>query len=85
MGCPQRCEQAAGLDVTRLLQAAPIGTWQSLKVALTSFAQAGVDLSAVQEPLALYTGGVLGLTIKSVRLSDDASGALTLPPAHHSP
>jgi len=85
MGCPQGCQQAAGLDVTRLLQAAPIGAWRSLKVALTSFAAAGVDLSAVQEPLALHTGGALGVTLKSVRLSDDPHGALRLPPALYSP
>ena len=85
MGCPQRCERAAGLDITGLLQAAPIGSWQRLKILLTSFAAAGIDLSAVHEPLALYTAGALGVTLKSVRLSDDERGALTLPPALHSP
>jgi beta-glucosidase len=81
MGCGVRCEQAAGLDVSEVLQRAPSGVWQSLKVRLSSFAAAGVDLSAVQEPLVLRGGGALGLTLKSVRLSNDATGAITLPPA----
>lgn len=81
MGCGPRCEQAPGLDITQRLQRAPNGAWQSLKVPLSSFAAAGIDLSAVQAPLLLRAGRSLELTLKSVRLSIDAAGAETLPPA----
>jgi beta-glucosidase len=78
MGCSQGCEGGRDLDITDELKRAPVGTWQILEVRLSRFADSGFDLAAVNEPLLLRSNGPLGLTLKSVRLSDVRAKA---PPA----
>ncbi|MEA1675043.1 exo 1,3/1,4-beta-D-glucan glucohydrolase [Nitrospirillum sp. BR 11163] len=64
------------LDLTAVLKAAPLGQWQTLKVKLSCFKQAGADLSRVTTPFALSTGGTLRLSLATVRLSADPAGSV---------
>lgn len=64
------------LDLTSVLKAAPLGQWQTLKVKLSCFKQAGADLSRVTTPFALSTGGTLRLSLATVRLSADPAGSI---------
>ncbi|MDE1146176.1 MAG: exo 1,3/1,4-beta-D-glucan glucohydrolase [Azospirillaceae bacterium] len=64
------------LDVTAVLKAAPVGQWQTLKVKLSCFKQAGADLSQVTAPFALGTRGTLRLSLAAVRLSADPAGSI---------
>ncbi|TWB59658.1 exo-1,4-beta-glucosidase [Nitrospirillum viridazoti] len=64
------------LDLTSVLKAAPVGQWQTLKVKLSCFKQAGADLSRVTTPFALSTSGTLRLSLATVRLSADPAGSI---------
>ncbi|TWB31771.1 exo-1,4-beta-glucosidase [Nitrospirillum bahiense] len=64
------------LDLTSVLKAAPLGQWQTLKIKLSCFKQAGADLSRVTTPFALSTGGTLRLSLATVRLSANPAGSI---------
>ncbi len=77
MTCGARC--AAVFDVTPVLAVAPLGQWQTLKVKLSSFRDAGATMSNVTEPLVLTTTGRLTLSLQSVQLDSTNGGAVELP------
>ena len=66
MGCGYPC---AGItDVTRLLRALPTGEWVKLSMDLQCFVQQGLDVTRVDTPFHLLTGGKLDLRLGEVRL-----------------
>lgn len=71
------CGLAGGamIDVTRALQAVPLGTWGVLRIPLACFADSSADLSSVAAPFALRTEGALKISFGGIRL---ARG-----PSHH--
>jgi beta-glucosidase len=66
MGCDKDCGH--GFDVTRQLRAAPVHHWRTLTAPLSCFAQAGVDLARIENPVVLQTTGALTLSIREARL-----------------
>lgn len=79
VSCGGSC--GAALDLTPVLAEAPLAEWQTLKVKLSDFEDAGADLSNVVEPFAVTTSGRLGLSLKTVRLGTDPAGTVSLPVA----
>ena len=78
MNCGAAC--AGALDVTPILNAAPLAQWQTLKVRLSDFQKAGTDMSKIAEPFVVTTAGRLTLSLKSVRLGSEPAGAVKLAP-----
>jgi beta-glucosidase len=76
MSCGAGC--AATFDLTPVLNAAPPGQWQTLKVKLSSFRDAGATMSTVTEPLVLATTGRLVLSLHSVQLDSTNGGSVEL-------
>ena len=66
LGCDKACGH--GLDISRSLRAAPPRRWRTLVAPLSCFANAGVDLARVENPVVLETGGALTLSIRDARL-----------------
>ena len=64
------------LDVSPVLNAAPVGEWKSLKVPLKCFAAAGTDVTKVVEPFLLGTAGSLTISLQGVKLTTDPAGAV---------
>lgn len=83
MGCDPACDGAAALQLDAELAQATTGQWRTLKVKLACFQEAGVDMSKVSRPLEVITRGRLGITLLSVQLTTDPSGAVCLPRAGH--
>jgi beta-glucosidase len=71
----------AAFDLTKELDSAPHGQWRTVKVKLSSFREAGVDMASMTEPLVITTAGRLTLSLKTVRLTADPGEAIKLPPA----
>ena len=71
------CGHAGGamLDVTKLLNAAAPGSWQTLELPLACLSRAGAQLTHVSAPFAIETDGALALSIDEVRLVNSASPA----------
>jgi len=61
-------ERGAFVDLTSMLQSAPLNTWRTYSFSLACLAARGADLSAVEAPFAIATSGRLALTISEVRL-----------------
>jgi beta-glucosidase len=77
LGCVPACPGNAALEVAHLLRAATaVDGWQTLKIRLSCFREAGTVLSAIDAPFALRTAGHLGLTLRTVRLVSDPAGAI---------
>jgi beta-glucosidase len=74
MACTPDCAGSA-LDLGPLLQAAPLGEWQELKIGLGCLRDAGVDMASVSAPLVLTTTGPFALTLLSATLATDPAGA----------
>ncbi|HEY4971002.1 MAG TPA: putative glycoside hydrolase, partial [Steroidobacteraceae bacterium] len=77
----ERCTQplcgtrsGAMLDVTRVFQRAVPGTWQTLSIPLSCFADGGADLADVEVPFAIETTDRFRLTISEVRLAHKPAG-----------
>ena len=82
MGCEPGCDGAAALQLDDELAQATIGEWRTLKVKLTCFQDAGVDMAKVSRPFELRTRGRLGITLLSAQLTSDPSGAVCPPRAN---
>jgi beta-glucosidase len=82
MACEPACAGAAALQLDAELAQATIGQWHTLKVRLTCFQDAGVDMAKVSSPFEVTTRGRLGLTLLSVQLTTDPSGAVCPPRAN---
>jgi beta-glucosidase len=77
IGCGKGC--AGEVDLTSTLNEAPPGEWRRLKVKLSCFRDAGADVSKVTEPLVLNTSGRLRLSLTTVQLASDPTGAVCPP------
>jgi beta-glucosidase len=77
MGCGQGC--GGGVDVADLLRGLPPGEWQSLRVRLRCFAEAGADMTRIEVPVRISTAGRLTLAVAGVELVP-ATGELECPP-----
>lgn len=80
MQCAPSCPGAA-LDASAVMQAGPPGEWRQLKVKLSCFRDAGVDMSSIKTPFMLRSSGHFGLSLLGVQLSTDPAGAVCLPRA----
>ena len=80
MQCAPSCAGSA-LDASEVLRAAPPGEWRTLKVRLSCFRDAGVDMGHVTAPFAMRGAGPFALSILGVKLSTDPAGAVCLPRA----
>ena len=67
MGCGDNC--SAQLDITKPLQNASIGTWQTLAIPLGCFTEKGLNAAAVNAPILLETKGALGLSLTRIALT----------------
>ena len=74
LGCGPGCE--GGVDLAQILGAAKVGQWQTVKVKLSCFAEAGADVGRVMEPFSLRTAGHLRLSVTNIQLSSDPAGAV---------
>jgi beta-glucosidase len=81
LGCAPACQGGAALDLAGVLRT-PAGAegWQSLKIRLACFRDAGTALQAIDAPFVLRTAGHLAITLHAVRLVSDPAGAVC--PAH---
>jgi beta-glucosidase len=61
--------QGSSVPITGLLNAAPLGQWQTLAIPLGCFARAGVDMQRVSVPFMISTAGRLGLSISDIRIA----------------
>ncbi len=64
------------VDFTSTLRAAPIGQWQSVKIKLKCFAEAGADVQAVKESFSLQTTGKASVSVKTIELVSENEGAI---------
>ncbi|MDX1501376.1 MAG: exo 1,3/1,4-beta-D-glucan glucohydrolase [Thermoanaerobaculia bacterium] len=79
MGCGDGC--AGSVDLTEPLAALPAGEWQTVRVRLSCFERAGVDMGGVDTSFRLETGGALTLGLSNIRLVTAADGPAICPPA----
>jgi beta-glucosidase len=77
MGCGEGC--GGGVDVADLLRGLSPDEWQSLRVRLRCFAEAGADMTRIDIPVRLSTAGGLTLGVAAVELVP-ATGELECPP-----
>lgn len=66
----------AGIDLTPFLGQAPIGQWRTLKVRLSCFRDAGVDLTALGRPFQLSTDGATTVSVSEIRLASNEGDAI---------
>jgi len=78
MQCAPSCA-GAELDASAILRAAKAGEWRQLKVKLSCYRDAGVDMAHITAPLVLRSSGRFALSILAVQLSADPAGAVCLP------
>jgi beta-glucosidase len=78
VGLDLQCDgkTCASLDVSRLIGAAPVGQWRSVRIKLACFRGQGVDLSKVTAPLVLHTAGRFGLSFADAELVANSGGAV---------
>ncbi len=72
MDCTYPCSGA--VDVTGLLSGLPVGEWQTLRVGLGCFEEAGADMTRIDTPFLLTTAGELGLRISRIEIEPAAAG-----------
>lgn len=73
MGCMDKC--ASDLDISKHLTVDATNGWHSLTVALSCFADKGVDFSQVISPMSIRTSGNLTLAVSDISISPDATSA----------
>ena len=69
-------DASQGFDATSLFTRGAVGAFQSVKVPLRCFANAGINMSRVTAPFVLSTPGRFQVTISEVRLQADPTGAI---------
>ena len=77
MGCGASC--AGDLDLTATLAALPVGEWQTVRIRLRCFADAGADMTKIDTPFLIATAGELALAFSDVKLASSAEGAAPCP------
>lgn len=76
MNCGEKC--TGGVPLRSILaEANKADQWTRIAIPLSCFAQAGVDLGRVAEPLMLVTEGQLDLSISSVRITSPSGEQLS--------
>jgi len=67
---------AATVPLDAVLNSAPVGQWQSVKVRLACFRRDGETLAAVSGPASIATAGRLGLSISELRLAPNQNDGI---------
>ena len=75
MGCGAGCGGSVAIADT--LASVPAGKWQTIGVPLKCFAKAGVDVSKVNQTLAIESGSKLDVSISQVKLGTVADKTVT--------
>jgi beta-glucosidase len=65
-----------GVDITDLLKGAPLGEWQTVKVRLSCFADAGASLDAVEIPFQLRAQEAVTLSVSEIRLGSNENDTI---------
>jgi hypothetical protein len=65
-----------GLDLTPILTGAASGQWQTVKVRLSCFRDAGADLTSLERPFQLTTSGRMTLSVSEIRLASNEGDAI---------
>jgi beta-glucosidase len=65
-----------GLDLTPILTGAASGQWQTVKVRLSCFRDAGADLTSLERPFQLTTNGRMTLSVSEIRLASNEGDAI---------
>jgi beta-glucosidase len=65
-----------GLDLTPILAGAANGQWQTVKVRLSCFRDAGADLTSLERPFQLTTNGRMTLSVSEIRLASNEGDAI---------
>jgi beta-glucosidase len=68
-----------GLDVATRLQSEHGKGWQTMSIALSCFAKAGLDMTKAQVPLSIRTSAKLDLTISRIALGTSTNGTVSCP------
>ncbi len=63
------------LDITKMLRAAPVGQWRTVKMKLSCFRPAGATLAAVETPFALDTVGAFTVSVSEIKLASNENDA----------
>jgi beta-glucosidase len=74
LGCGPQC--GASLDVSRLIDAAPLGQWRTLKIKLSCFKAAGARMDQVDVPVRLTASAPLALAFSELRLVTNEGDAV---------
>ncbi|MFN3879676.1 MAG: putative glycoside hydrolase, partial [Brevundimonas sp.] len=67
---------AGSVDITSLVNAAPVGEWRTLKVRLSCLRDTGADLAAVDQPWGLRTAADFAVTVEDIRLASNEGDAV---------
>ena len=65
-----------GLNLTPILAGAANGQWQTVKVRLSCFREAGADLTSLERPFQLTTSGRMTLSVSEIRLASNEGDAI---------
>ena len=65
-----------GLNLTPILAGAANGQWQTVKVRLSCFRDAGADLTSLERPFQLTTSGRMTLSVSEIRLASNEGDAI---------
>lgn len=76
MGPGQGQGQPGVLDITGLLQRAPVGQWSEIKVRLSCFGAAGADLAAIREPFHLIARRPFAVSVSEIRIASNEGDAV---------
>jgi beta-glucosidase len=69
--CATGCGQTGALDLSALLKQAPLKEWRKVKVRLSCFREAGLEVSKIVEPLVIATNDTFGLSLRNAQLEAD--------------
>jgi len=64
------------LDVTDLMRRAPLGQWQTVKIRLSCFADAGARLGAVETPFQIRSSAALTVSVSEIRLASNENDTI---------
>ncbi|MFA4939112.1 exo 1,3/1,4-beta-D-glucan glucohydrolase [Brevundimonas sp.] len=67
---------AGSVDITSLVNAAPVGEWRTLKVRLSCLRDHGTDIAAVDQPWGLRTAADFIVTVEDIRLASNEGDAV---------
>jgi beta-glucosidase len=62
---------AGSVDISRILGAAPVGEWRTLKVRLSCLRDSGAAVNAVDQPWGLRASGALTVAVEDIRLASN--------------